>query len=52
MAHKKNFDNQESPKAHVDQPPAEIAPHEDQPEHPRGPVAQYTDKGAPSLQKR
>jgi hypothetical protein len=41
-----------SQKARVDNPPREISPTHDEPEHPRGQDGQFTDKGAPGIGKR
>ena len=41
-----------SEKAHQDLPPKNIEPTGDIQGHQRGPAGQFTDKGAPGLQKR
>jgi len=41
-----------SDKAHSDPPPRETEPREQPQGHQRGEVGQFTDKGAPGLQKR
>jgi len=40
-----------SPKAHMEQPPRDIEPQHEVQGHGRGPAGQFTDKGAPGLQK-
>lgn len=41
-----------SPKAHVPMPPKELEPGGETLGHQRGEVGQFTDKGAPGLQKK
>ena len=41
-----------SVKAHIEMPPKEIAPTGDLQDHQRGDIGQFTDKGAPGLQKK
>ena len=56
MASKKKSGQTKTPgksaKAHLEMPPKEIAPTGDIQGHQRGEVGQFTDKGAPGLQKR
>ena len=56
MASKKKSGQTKTPgksaKAHMEMPPKEIAPGGDIQGHQRGEVGQFTDKGAPGLQKR
>ena len=45
-------EQERSPKAHVDNPPKELNPKYDLPEHPRGTEGQFTGKGNPGYQGR
>ena len=45
-------DEQQSSKAHKELPPKQVEPTHDVQGHSRGEVGQFTDKGAPGLQKR
>jgi len=44
-------DEPQSPKAHKEMPPKELEPNHDVQGHSRGEAGQFTDKGAPGLQK-
>lgn len=42
---------EQSPKAHKEMPPKELEPKGDVQGHRRGEAGQFTDKGAPGMQK-
>ncbi len=44
-------DEEQSPKAHKEMPPQDMGPTHDVQGHKRGEAGQFTDKGAPGLQK-